>query len=538
MKKRLLSLLLSLSLLAASVPPAFAAEGYNNFTTIATYAQGQFTDVAADAWYAENVKTAYEIGLINGSSANAFTPSGSLTVGEAIKLSAVLHRIYTSGSAAFEASTPWYQTYVSYALQNGLITAGYANYDAAVTRAQFAVILAAALPDEALPVINDVEDGAIPDVSTASLYAASVYQLYRAGVLTGTDTAGSFRPSASIQRAEVAAIVTRMADQSLRRSVSLLRTASVELTSEQLFAQCSPAVFYIVVYDKAGSAIASGSGVFLSESGEAVTNYHVIEGASSAKIRTSEGKVYDVSGVYAYDADLDLARIQVKGSGFHSLPLGDSQNLTTGATVYAIGSPQGLENTLSNGIISSAHRTIEGMDYIQTTAAISHGSSGGALLNTKGELIGITSAYIEGGQNLNLAIPVRYLDELKTSSLVTLSAIVAESNKVTTTAATYAGFYPAPDFGAYAGVSAYQTDTAKGVTTYAYRASDIKGTANTVISGYLNLLTQNGFVFAGSQEQTGYSSLTYYQQSYTVMLTIGAGKAGVDEYVLISLSNT
>ena len=76
------------------------------------------------------------------------------------------------------------------------------------------------------------------------------------------------------------------------------------------------------------------------------------------------------------------------------------------------------------------------------------------------------------------------------------------------------------------------------MTTYAYRASDIKGTANTVISGYLNLLTQNGFVFAGSQEQTGYSSLTYYQQSYTLMLTIGAGKAGVDEYVLISLSNT
>ncbi len=99
MKKRLCSLLLAAVLLLGLVPSAFA--GFENFAAQAVYTPGQFTDVAEDAWYADNVRAAYEYGLINGQSATRFAPDNSLTVAEAVKLAACLHSIYHTGSANF-----------------------------------------------------------------------------------------------------------------------------------------------------------------------------------------------------------------------------------------------------------------------------------------------------------------------------------------------------------------------------------------------------------------------------------------------------
>jgi S1-C subfamily serine protease len=110
------------------------------------------------------------------------------------------------------------------------------------------------------------------------------------------------------------------------------------------------------VYDGNGDAYASGSGFFIDSSGLAVTNYHVIEGASAAAILTTDGEVYDVLGVYDYSEDYDLALLQIDGSGFPILPLGDSDAVAAGATVYAIGNPLGLTNTISQGIVSNAAR--------------------------------------------------------------------------------------------------------------------------------------------------------------------------------------
>lgn len=536
MKKRLLSLLLSALLAAASIPFAFA--GYENFTAVKSYAQGQFTDVPASAWYAGNVAKAYEYGLINGETANTFAPEDNLTLAEAVKLAACLRSIYETGAADFAPSKPWYRTYADYALQQGILSADYANYDANATRAQFAVLFAGALPDDALPVINDVEDGAIPDVSASSLYAASVYKLYRAGVLTGSDAAGRFQPSSSITRGEVAAIVTRMADQSLRKSITLLKKTDTSLSSEELFAKCSPSVFYIEVYDKAGNATTAGSGVFLTAAGEAVTNYHVIEGAASAKIQTADGKVYDVSGVYAYDEDLDLARIKVNGSGFTPITVGDSMSLATGAKVYAIGSPQGLSNTLSDGIISNAKRTISGMDYIQTTAAISHGSSGGALLNASGELIGITSAYIDGGQNLNLAIPVRYLEELGTGELKSFAALTAAPSQVNSKVACYEGFYPAPDYGAFIGAPIYSQDLTDGVQQYYYDVRSIGSDVETAVHGYIACLENNGFQIVDASDSDGHTMLYYYQNDYSIALGFGLEQVGQRSFIHIMLQKS
>jgi|LSQX01.1.fsa_nt_gb hypothetical protein len=196
--------------------------GLQNFTTKNIYAPGQFKDVNPSAWYSANVQIAYELGLIKGSSTDAFSPDGNLTIAEAITLASRLSSIYYSATDEFTQSDVWYNVYVDYALEAEIITQSqFSNYTKATTRAEFVQIFAKALPEEAMEIINWVEDGAIPDIKIEYNYANAVYFLYRAGILTGSDKLGTFNPSSTITRAEAAALVTRMADINLRQSVTL-----------------------------------------------------------------------------------------------------------------------------------------------------------------------------------------------------------------------------------------------------------------------------------------------------------------------------
>ena len=220
MKKRIVSLLLAGVMAASALPGIASAAGLSNFQKSNTYTPGQFADVPAGSWYAAGVQSAYELGLMTGTGANAFDPSGNLTLAETVVLAARLHSIYTGDGASFTGGAAWYQPYVDYAIQNGVIPSGaYSDYSATATRAQFASILAAALPSEALPAINTVT--VLPDVDANATYAAAALKLYNAGILTGSDAAGTFNPESSIQRSEVATIVTRMADQSQRKTFTL-----------------------------------------------------------------------------------------------------------------------------------------------------------------------------------------------------------------------------------------------------------------------------------------------------------------------------
>lgn len=198
----------------------------DNFKKTGSYPAGKFKDVSATAWYAENVKEAYELNLVKGVSATAFNPNGNITVAEAVTLAARLHRIYCERTSYFVPSTPWYQTYLDYAFANNILdrTAFQgADYNVAITRGEFANILAAAFPEGegALEPINDIPDGSLPDVSGKESFGPSVYLLYRAGVLAGNDEHGTFAPDSNIKRSEVAAIVTRMAEKDLRKNVVL-----------------------------------------------------------------------------------------------------------------------------------------------------------------------------------------------------------------------------------------------------------------------------------------------------------------------------
>ncbi len=257
--------------------------------------------------------------------------------------------------------------------------------------------------------------------------------------------------------------------QSTYRSDAIAKypTAPVtaELNSEQIYAKCSPAVFYIEVADKNGVPFASGSGFFLRSDGIAVTNYHVIEDAYSAAITLSTTKEqYKVAGVYDYSKEEDWAVIKIEGSGFSCLEIGDSSTVVGGAKCYAIGSPQGLQNTISDGIISNPGQVINGFTYIQTNAAISHGSSGGALINKYGQVIGITSAIMESGANLGFAIPITIISGYSSAKCTPLSELfpgyVSVSGGSTSSAAQDAYDY----LGAF--VQVYQNDTLAGFMAY------------------------------------------------------------------------
>jgi Trypsin-like peptidase domain len=153
--------------------------------------------------------------------------------------------------------------------------------------------------------------------------------------------------------------------------------------------------------------LAMGTGFLVSPDGVIVTNYHVIKTGNVAVVKFPDGTALPVDGVLASDKVRDLAVIKIHGKTFRSLTLGNSDRVQIGEHVVAIGNPLGLEQTVSDGIVSG-RRTVEkeGGKFLQITAPITHGSSGGPLFNMMGEVIGITTLVYEGAGNLNFAIPV------------------------------------------------------------------------------------------------------------------------------------
>jgi serine protease Do len=160
-----------------------------------------------------------------------------------------------------------------------------------------------------------------------------------------------------------------------------------------------------------------GSGFLIEPSGYVLTNEHVVAGEYAITItqfRRSaadlERVTYNKVRIVALDAKLDLALLKIEdagGAAFPTVPVGDSNALNEGQTVFAIGSPLGLDRTVSQGIISSRNRPLEGQLYIQTTTQINPGNSGGPLFNLRGEVIGVNNmkAMIAGVEGLNFAIP-------------------------------------------------------------------------------------------------------------------------------------
>ena len=181
-------------------------------------------------------------------------------------------------------------------------------------------------------------------------------------------------------------------------------------SATELFNQSVKYVGEIVTYDKFNQELALGTCFVISSDGKIVTNYHVIEGAYSAEI-TINGKTYNVDKVLAYDSNIDLAVLKVNATGLTPAIICKNA-VKTGETIYAIGSSRGLTNTYSQGIITYADRVVDNVSHIQHDASITHGNSGGPLINVYGEVIGINTWGLSDSQNLNFAVFTSELDNL------------------------------------------------------------------------------------------------------------------------------
>lgn len=216
MKKR--SLIILLAVLAVFVLSTVClAAGFEQKNQ---YADGTFTDVANSEWYAKEVKSAYELGFMNGVGASLFSPDGKVTVAEAVTMASRVHASYNGKSIATATSGEWYQMYVDYAIAEGIIEDDqFDNYDRNIKRYEMAVVFHNSVPAEWLNKVNNVDY--LPDVNEKADYRDEILNLYNSGVVMGNDAYGTFYPNNEIIRCEAAAIINRVAIPSNRLQKTL-----------------------------------------------------------------------------------------------------------------------------------------------------------------------------------------------------------------------------------------------------------------------------------------------------------------------------
>lgn len=184
-----------------------------------------------------------------------------------------------------------------------------------------------------------------------------------------------------------------------------------KLSTAQMADRATPSVVIVENFNENGEKTGQGSGYVFSRDGIIITNYHVIRGAKSLTVRIPGQEPYRVDSVLSYEIDHDVAALQVSGSSLPALSTETIEEPKVGDRVVAIGAPLGLENTVSEGIVS-ALRNAGTMHIIQTTASISPGSSGGPLLNEYGKVIGLTTSTVRDGQSLNFVVSAKHVSGL------------------------------------------------------------------------------------------------------------------------------
>src|SRR4029078_4533254 len=205
-------------------------------------------------------------------------------------------------------------------------------------------------------------------------------------------------------------------------------TASQDLLPD-LVRRIKPSAVAIETFDSRGEKLSRGSAFFV-EADRIVTNRHVLEGAYRAEVHSSTGTVFPVRGVLAVDAEGDIAllKIDTPTAEIKPLPL-DKTSPQEGESVVVIGNPLGLEGSVTNGIVSAVRDIPTFGRIIQITAPISSGSSGSPVVNMQGQVIGIATLQITGGQSVNFAIPSERISQLQLATPMSLSELVVASGR-------------------------------------------------------------------------------------------------------------
>ena len=186
--------------------------------------------------------------------------------------------------------------------------------------------------------------------------------------------------------------------------------------------QVRSSVVTVIGFNGDGKPIAQGTGFFVASNGTLITNYHVLAEARKASIKTRSGKVYDIVETLAEDIDGDLTAVRANVGALVVRPLRISRApVLPGQRIVVIGSPLGLDQTVSEGIVSAVRQTNDLGTLIQITAAISPGSSGSPVVNINGEIVGVATLYLKAGQNLNFAIASNRITSLLNRSIKAVS---------------------------------------------------------------------------------------------------------------------
>ena len=327
MKKKVLSLLLAVCFLVGMLPVAASAAG------------SAFVDVPSTHWAYHHVQRAAEKGWISGMGGGRYAPDQRVTGAEFVTM--IMKSLYYDEVSPGSEGEPWYQPYVDYAIENGIIRSGdFANYNAAISRADMAYIFANALPASALPAINGV--ASLPDVTVFTPHADEIFLLYNAGVLTGNDSFGTFKPNDTISRAEAAAIISRVAIAEERREVTLLKDVtlgdSIVLALPQDVTNLSDSTAITYMGSTAGATIVSlddstFQGVSITTLSTEMLNSIIsdtfsssgmpIMGISSAQVTFGAINAYRTTGILSYQgyqADCVLY-IYISGSTLNMIAL-------------------------------------------------------------------------------------------------------------------------------------------------------------------------------------------------------------------------
>lgn len=408
MKKRVLAFLCALLLLTGAVPFAAAQEGE--------------TLRAADALHT--------LGLINGTGASGYALESPATRAQAAVL-----LVRLAGAQQDAAADNWFSGYrdvpawasraVHYAVHQGWIdspaSAGLDFHpDTAITADEWFTFLLRTLgyddaagdfsPDSAALFAQHI--GLTPQASTGSLSRGQLF------VLLESALSFSYKDGS-------ATVISRLIDRGIvsRAAANALGFLSPVLTARQVAERYTAAAFHLDVYTRQieldiDMPMVNASGFFISADGLAVTNYHTIEDSVHAVATLSTGEVYPVQRVLYYDPDADIAVIQISKtsrsghvtSAFAHLDIAPSgtRDVRPGDPVYTLSDPLGMGLAVSSGIISATNRDVErySVPCLMSTADISQGSSGGALLNALGQVIGVTSGAYTYGNSMYLAVPI------------------------------------------------------------------------------------------------------------------------------------
>lgn len=190
---------------------------------------------------------------------------------------------------------------------------------------------------------------------------------------------------------------------------------SDSLSAQDIFKKIAPATV-VIRSELAEGGTSQGSGFIVAANGIIVTNFHVVSHTQKITVKTYDGKLYPVVGIIEYRPWRDLCILKIDANDLPTVTLGNEKTTNKGENVYVVGAPLGLEYSITSGIFSGA-RWNGTLKSIQFSAAVSPGNSGGPLINSQGEVIGIVTEYLIDGQNLNLAVPINeikhYLSESK-----------------------------------------------------------------------------------------------------------------------------